>query len=710
MSQILTDAQRALPDGLARTQLAAEVAKLAEEGANATKAIEQWRNLLRQDAGNKQARDALKRLYRQTGAYAPLAEILRGELERVPAGETEARLTLLREMASLYREHVKSDSSLLAALTQITQLVPDDVDAVRELVRVYDALGRVRDLLAAQTRLAELEAEPRAKAELLRQVARRWLEQFSNAQNATEAYEKVLEAEPGDTEALAKLKELYAKRRAFKPLYDLLEREAASLEGAARRETWIEMAKLAADRLDRGPDALKLYQRVLDEDPTALAALDALEKQAERDKDFKTVADALERRVAAVSDEATKLGVLQKLGAVYAERLHDHAAAMKTWHRVLELSPGHAKALRVLRDTYLGAGDYEGLTALFAQSKDWEGLAEVLSSAAERAGDATSKVELSYRAADVYETQLDQPDRASRSYERVLAVRPDEERAARALIPLYETDEKWARLPTLYEVLLSHADSDDAKLAILEKLVEVTGKNLQDRAAAYRYAQRAFEIEPTRKGAVAALEAEAQAAQQWQPFVEALEARLAKSDDAREKRTLKATVAETYATHLGRVDEAVAAYRSLVEAEEGDEDAVTSLDRILRAQDRREDLRWLYELRVSRAGTSQKVELLGEWAALEEEALGAPDRAAELHRRVLEIVPKHGRSLRALARLLQHTGSADEAVQMLERDRDQREGSERAAREIEIARLQLSLKRPIESLAAVKRALDLTPG
>ncbi|HEX4513278.1 MAG TPA: tetratricopeptide repeat protein, partial [Polyangiaceae bacterium] len=712
LTQVLTDAQRALPDGLARTQIAAEVAKLSEEGANQAKAIEQWRALLRGDPGNKQARDALKRLYKGTGNFNALAELLRGELERIPAGDVESRVPLLREISGIYREHVKSDSALLAALTQLSQLAPDDADTVRELVRVYDALGRVRDLLTAQARLAELETQKSVKAELWRQVARRWLEQFSNVQNAMEAYEKVLESEPADAESITKLKELYVKRRAFKPLYDLFEREAAAMdEGPQRRELWIEMAKLAAERLDKGKDATALYRKVLDEDPSASAALDALEKQAERDKDFATVADALERRIAGASDDATKLGVLQKLGAIYAERLNDHGAAMKTWRRVLELSPGHAKALRVLRDTYLGAGDYEGLTSLFSQSNDWEGLADVLSSAADRASDAQSKIDLSYRAADVYEKQLGEPERAFRAYERVLAVRPDDERAAGALIPLYEQEEKWARLPALYEVLLGHAKDDETKLEILNKLIRVTGHNLQDRAAAFRYAQRAYELVPTRAGAMTDLEAAADAAQQWPAFVQALETRLAVNDASKEeKRALQSKVAETYATHLGRVDEAIASYRALVEEDETDEEAVATLDRVLRAQDRREDLRWLYDTRVGRAISAKKVELLSEWATLEEEAMGAPDRAAEIHRRILEIVPKHGRSLRALARLLQNTGSADAAVQMLERDRDELQGSERAAREIEIAKLQLSLKKPGEAIAAVKRALDDAPG
>jgi len=38
---------------------------------------------------------------------------------------------------------------------------------------------------------------------------------------------------------------------------------------------------------------------------------------------------------------------LQKLGAVYADHLTDSAHAARTWRRVLDLQPGHQRALRV---------------------------------------------------------------------------------------------------------------------------------------------------------------------------------------------------------------------------------------------------------------------------------------------------------------------------------------------------------------------------
>lgn len=739
LATILTEAQRSMPDGPERTSIGAEIAKLAEEGANAQKAIEQWRMLLRQDANNRQARDALKRLYRQTAGFNALTDLLRQELEKTPQGDSVARLAVLREIAGVYRDHVRSDSALVTVLSQIVQLDATDLGSVRELVRVYEALQRWRDLLTTQARQAELEPEPTVKVELWRAIARRWSDQFSNVQNAVEGYEKLHAIDAKDREAIDRLRELYVKRRSYKPLYELLAGEADTMPaGPERRELWMEMTKLAAERLDMGAQAVALYKRVLEEDPSSAGALDALEKQAERDKDFATVAEALERRAAVAADDPTRLAVLQKLGGIYSDRLHDHAKAMSAWQRVLAIQPGHAKALRVLRDSHIAIGDYDGLIALYAQNGDWEGLVEVLSGAADKASDPELKIDLSFRCATVFVEKLNAPDRAFRSYERVLSVRPEDARAASALVPLYEKEEKWGRLPALYEILLGHASDVEEKLKLLDKLVQVTGQELQDRASSFAWARKAYEMAPGRDGAIAAFEKTARVAGQWGGFAETVNQRLtalessapAAVDAARgsgkkrkkkdresdsggrreEVRVLRARLAEVYAREMGRVDEAVETYRSLVEEDEGDDLAIQTLDRILREANRRDDLRWLFELRVERSNTAAKLDLLSEWAMLEEDAFGSPERAVELYRRMLQVVPHHGAALRALARLLRAQGDAVGAAEVIALDRDLREGAERAAREIDLAKLYVDpIKRYADALAACERALDLLP-
>lgn len=760
LMDVLGAAQRAMKDGPEKNVLATEIARLAEGQANAQKAIEQYKGVLRQDPNNVEAREALKRLYKQTQGYNALVELLRQELERTDAADLAKRVEILREVAAVYRQYLKSETALVSVLNQIVQLDEkldeNDVAEVRELVSLYEKLQRWRDLLTNQLRLAEITPDAAEKKELYRAVARRWLEQFSNVQNATDAYEALLKVEPTDAEARERLAELYKKRRAWPALYDLYEREVAELEGSAKIPLLSEMALLAAERLNRGAEAVEIFKQILEIDPARSEVLDALEKHAERSRDWKTLASVLEKRVAATSDDAARLAVLQKLGGVYADHLTDHAAAAGAWRRVLDLSPGHARALRVLRDAYLSGADYDGLESLYASQGDWEGLAEVLSTAADRAKDDATKVDLSYRAAAVLEGQLKQPDRAFRSYERVLSVDPTDARAARALIPLYEHDQKWARLPALYELVAERADSDAERLEWLTKLVDIASHKLADKKAAAGYARRAYELSPNSADALALLEETARAAQAFGELAAALEARLAampnsaasepeaapaeKGDKAKkgkkkksrdeavtvpdgaaaraaaiqdvERRSLSLKLASVYAADLGRTDDAVLLYKRLLDRDASDGEAAGALEALLRQHDRRDELRWLLDMRVQNAASdAERVQILSDWATLEEDVFEAQDKAIELYRRVAEIDPGEANAMRALPRLLLMSDDAAGAARVIEAHRERLTGDDLAQREVELCELYiLRLERFDDALSSAVHALELSPG
>jgi tetratricopeptide (TPR) repeat protein len=749
LMDVLQTAQRSLKAGSKeKAALNVELGRLAEGQANAQKAIEQYKAVLRDDPDNVEAREKLKALYKQTQSHNALVELLRQQLERTPADSYEARLAVLREVATIYREYIRSDTALLSVLNQIVQLDEklDEHDAgeMREIVSLYEKLGRARDMIAHQLKLAEITPDVEEKKSLYRAAGRRWLEQFQNAQNSAEAYAALLALEPGDREARERLEELYRKRRAWKELYELFQLELGTAEGGTRSALLLEMAQLAAERLGRGADAVRLYGEILEQDPSRQDVLDALEKHAERTKDWAALADALERREKSAADDGVRLVALQKLGTVYAEHLNDPKSAARAWRRVLTLSPGHQRALRVLRDASLASGDFDGLVELYAAQSDWEGLAEVLSTAADRAKDAALRIDLSYRAASVYEEKLSQPERAFRSYERVLAADPSDTRAARALLPLYEKDEKWGRLPQLYESLVGRADSVDEKLELLGRLVEISGKHLSDKRAAANYARRAYELAPDSQMALDILEEATRAAGSWDAFVDALQTRLSSlgsgeaasgeraepapqkkgkkkkkgaQDDAAEprsapppdqRRLLELRVARVLDEELGRADEAIAAYRGLLERDPSDAQAASALERILRRLDRRDDLRWLLDLRVTNAASdAERVALLGEWATLEEEAFEAIDRAAALYRRMLELVPEDATALTTLPRLLLTLEDPAGAAEVMERRRDLLGGSERAEAQVTLAELYLGkLERPADALESSVEALS----
>jgi 3-hydroxyacyl-CoA dehydrogenase len=495
LATILTDAQRAMKDGEDKRALATEIARLAESQENAQKAIEQYKTILRTDPENADAREALKRLYVQTERPQrarralpprPRAHAARGH-RRAPR---RSCATSRRSIASGRRTRARSSR----CCRRSWQLDDKDVDAVRELATIYEALGRWRDLLTTSSAWPSCPPIKAEKADLYRSAARRWLEQFSNVQNAVAAYEACSRSSRrrrGHREAA----ELYQKRRAWPQLYTLYEKQLAGTSGKARIELLSEMAKLAAERLDRGADAIALQKQILEIDPHAPGVFDALEKQAEREKDFATLAEVLEQRVTAASDDAMRLNVLQKLGTVYSERLKDNAATKRTWLRVLEASPGHAKALRVLRDAYVAESDWDGLEELYASQNDWEGLVEFLTSTADRATPRprTRSRSRSARRASTKRSSTRANARLART-SACSRCMPKDERAARALVPIYEKEEKWARLPALYEILLGATEDETATVELLKKLAATTGGPLADKAAAVEYARRAYDI------------------------------------------------------------------------------------------------------------------------------------------------------------------------------------------------------------------------
>lgn len=708
---ILTDAQRALADDdELRTQLAAEIAALAEGQENARRAIEQYKSILRSEPDNEEARDKLKVLYLETESFNALVELLRQELSRLGDDDTEQKVAVLREIAVIYRDRMESDTALLTVLTQILQLDETDIDAARELVRVYESLGRWRDLLQSQQRLAELTENAAEKETLLRSVARRWLEQFSNVQNAMGAYEALLAAVPGDSEAKENLRELYKKRRAWDKLYELYDAQVDDLEGEARVELMSKMAKLAAERLNKGEDAIRLLKEILVFDPEAEGVLDQLERQAERQKDYATVAHVLERRIEQAEDAKGQLALLQKLGVLYSDKLDDQDKSNDAWRRVLELSPGHKRALRVLRQAYVDARDWDGLQDLYLQQEDFEGLADFLSTTADRADEPEVKVTLSFRAARVYEDQIGTPERAARSYERVLSIEENNVEAAQRLLPIYEEEEKWPRLPGLYEVLLTATDDVDEKIAILNKVAGITGGPLSNKTAALGYARQAYELRPD-QDALSQLQDWSQQAGEWDAFIEVVKGRLASEEmDEERSRALRLMLAEVYAGEAEKTDEAVAIYRELLERNPADHETSQVLEELLRATDRREDLRWLFERKVEQASGADKCETLEEWATVEEEVFTEPDKAVELLRRVAEEDPTRTSALGALTRLLLAADKHGEAVEVMAKHRDAADGDERVELETQLAELyEAHLDRPDEAYAASVRALELAP-
>ncbi|HTM45397.1 MAG TPA: tetratricopeptide repeat protein, partial [Polyangiaceae bacterium] len=743
LTAVLQKAERTLPNGPEKDQVVADLAALQTKEQGAQHTVEHYKAQLRQDPSNVEVRTKLKALYKEAGSYNALVELLRQQFERTPAEDQSQRLSVLKEVAAIYRQHLPGDPALASVLTQIAALDPDDPAVHRDLCAVYERLARWRELLGSQQKLVEVTPDAQEKATLLRAMARRWMEQFSNVQNATAAYEALLALEPRDQEAREQLTELYTKRRSWQQLYDLLASQPLEELPVPERVSLLrQMASLCAERLSKPQEAMQLYREIVALDAAQSEVVEALEKQAERAKDWPALVEALEKRIDATPGAEAQIALLQKLGGVYADQLADQGKALEVWRRVVDLQPGHSRALRYLREAYLASQDFDALEQLYASQNDFDGLAEVLGHAAEKTDDVKIKIDLSYRAARVYSESLGQPTRAFRSYERILAADPQDTRAANELIPIYEQDDKWARLPALYDILVSASNDAYEKFEYLTKMAQISSANLGDRLGSLTYARRAFEVLPDDTQGLALLEKAAAAAGRWDILAEALTQRLsqlqaeqASSDSAEARRRqgkkkkkkgkqgsgeyeavatpvdgatheIALRLAQVCDAHLQQADRAIELLKSVVQRNPSDIEAASKLEVLLRREGKRDDLRWLLEQKVDQAGDDEKVRLLSEWAQLEEEVFKEGQQAALLYRRLLEINPGQIAALRSLSRLLLVSGAFDDLAAVLERALDSLGGLELSEIEVQLAQLYLDqLNKPSKALHHAMEAL-----
>lgn len=666
---VLSDAYRVSSDERQKIELAAAMAETTQASAPLReRTADAWKLVHRLDPENPRALAELKALYTRGQKWNALADVIKAELDSTPDGAVAARLSALRELLAVYRDRLHMDGMVVGTLSRIVKLAPDDLNALAELTDKYERAGRYNDLINLLSEHAETLADPAQRVAAHVRVARLWIDRFSNYGQATAPLERALGLDPSSREVLELLKSIYTKKRAWKSLYDVLRRErTATTDAKIKLANTIEMAQLASDRLQSHADAIALWKEAIALDPAAPGALEALEKLADGEGDHATLIAARELEYRQAQTDETRIRVLQKLALSYSERLGQHAQAIECWRRILELDPKHGRATRAVRDHLLKAGDWDGIEALYRGVGDAEGLVDVLAQESDRTSDPALKVQLSFRAARVFENDIGDPARALRSYERVLSADPANVVAAGKLAAIFEADAKWTRLRGVLEILLRAESDPERRLELLLRTRALCLTQLRDGEAAFAHAAQAYRLFPERPELREQLESAAEAAAGFERLIE-LYLERAEAAPPAEALALRRTVARTALDRLGKERIAEPQLQKILAAEPSDTSVMDALERIYRAAQQTAELRGLLMHRVAHdADPLQRKRALKELAQLAEAVFHDPDAAAAHYRALSELDPEDRDVLLARDRLALAAERWPELGEILER-------------------------------------------
>src|SRR5262249_21235128 len=145
--------------------------------------------------------------------------------------------------------------------------------------------------------LAEAVPETTDKIDFYMKAADLYATKFSNAAEAVKCYEAVLNLDSENATAIDFLRQSYEKRRDWEKLIGLMKREAAAMpEGGARGAKFLEIAKLATERVKKPEVCIELWNEVVANDPENTQALDALASLHERQKGWAQLAEVLQKQ------------------------------------------------------------------------------------------------------------------------------------------------------------------------------------------------------------------------------------------------------------------------------------------------------------------------------------------------------------------------------------------------------------------------------
>jgi hypothetical protein len=390
------------------------------------------------------------------------------------------------------------------------------------------------------------------------------MEQFSNVQNAVTAYEACSRSSRRRHRGAARSCASSTRSGARGPSSTRCTSGSSRAEtGGARSSCSRRWRSSRPSASIEGADAIALWKQILELDPAdAGRPRHAGEAGRAREGRGDGGRGAGARRHAAPDDTRGSRAAEARHGLRRARE--GSRGAARTWRRVLDLSPGHAKALRVLRESYVAAGDWDGLEELYASQNDWEGLVDFLSTTADKATSPAQKLTISFRAARIFEQKLDAERRGALLRARAHGRRQERARGGGPRADLREGREVGAACRRSTRCC-SARDRGRGRSVDLRKLAArpADRSRTRPRPWATRGARTSSRTMRDELGLLESCRAPRGRGRPSSPPCRP--AQEEEGLDADQARTLRLKLAEVYARELGKLDEAVATYSDLLE-------------------------------------------------------------------------------------------------------------------------------------------------
>ena len=378
---------------------------------NPNEAIDAYRHALQARPQYLPALQALGTLYRRNSDFEALLTILAPETEDDSPADRRAERSL--EMAAILDRNLGRPQEAIERTQRALDIVPGAPLAFALQRRLLQRLDRYQELGTLLQGQIEASTDIKTRHHWLLELARLQAGPLDAPLEASKTYEQARKV-PTNRSASLELVDLYEREKRWSDLVSLLSAEADDTRDATEAESYrLRAAAILDERLDEHDRALEILTQVLKDNPNCLAATRNSGRILDRLGRWPDLLALYGQQLERAQDNTHAATILLRMGRLQEEHLGDPKAAITTYRQALRRRPETTPALMALERLVRFEGRHEELI-------------EVLQRHATADHDPRSTAGALCRAAEIADTQRNNPDEALGLYTKALVANPDD--------------------------------------------------------------------------------------------------------------------------------------------------------------------------------------------------------------------------------------------------------------------------------------------
>ncbi|HUS29500.1 MAG TPA: tetratricopeptide repeat protein [Kofleriaceae bacterium] len=538
-----------------KARRAAELARLYEHELGDNDAAIRMLVVAQASLPDAQRQKDLLRLLRAAERWGELAQALERELPQIRPSDVLRQADVLLELGALRADKLNRLPEAAQAFESVLERDPKNSTAAERLEKLYEQLGRDREL----ARMLELRAEATqdlvARAALMARVATLRTNR-GDVDGAIAAYISAFSADPTNRDVFTAMERVCYKAErwaAAMQMYEIAIQHVETGQGRAYRlgDLYSRRGNVQLSFLGQVDAAIASYQKVVEVDSQPQAAVKVLEDLSKQRGDWKPLIEAYEKRAETQRDPQRKADALRAAAALATDRMDDVRNSVRLNRKLLTVDPNDAGAVSTLEK-------------YFEETQDKSGLIDILKTrlAHSQTHGGAESVEIMKRIARVSEEGARDVDTATEHYQKVLEVQPENRDALDALGRIYESTEQWADFIDVTRRLIKITNDRNTKALLYFKCGSVMEAKFGREHDAIRYYDAAIKTSPNCMPAVHGLRDLYRRREEWPRVIETLELEVKLWSDDKERAGVFAQIGRIYAQQLNDPDRAMQYYDS----------------------------------------------------------------------------------------------------------------------------------------------------